>query len=356
MNNINQNKGLNQEEWAVVGYNDNTGIGSMVREIKNVLGLGKHIIINSQRLENAVCNSKDHININENTSIRKLKHDLAKIKGIIFIEKPHWNKNLLHAAKALNIKLICIPMWEWFKPLDSSWNQVDLFICPNQKALNVVKSYGYENSILLNWTLDLGRLPKRKITGKAKIFFHNAGIVDHDDRKGTIPTLKAFHRIKDKSLRLIVRKQNHCELPEIKDSRIEIHTGNYEFKELYNSGDVAIQPSKMEGLGFMVLEPVCSGIPTITTDIEPIKNYVANPLLRVKRKLFKRSCFPKIVGGVKHAHMYEPAIRDITKKIMWCTQNDLQLISEQNKLWANEQFDKNKIIKDWSDVMIKLLK
>ena len=46
-----------------------------------------------------------------------------------------------------------------------------------------------------------------------------------------------------------------------------MRTGNLKDPaDLYKEGDAAIQPSRMEGLGFMVLEPVCCGMPVITTD------------------------------------------------------------------------------------------
>lgn len=109
-------------------------------------------------------------------------------------------------------------------------------------------------------------LPKRQITGKAKIFFHNAGLMDEDDRKGTKDTVLAFNKVKNKDIRLIVRSQRSLPFL-IEDNRIDFRIGNLEsVSDLYNEGDVAIQPSKMEGNGFSIIEAKASGVPVITTN------------------------------------------------------------------------------------------
>ena len=190
---------------------------------------------------------------------------------LICLEHVGWHPKLISIAKKLDIKLVCVPMWEWFRGTDKIWQEVDLFLCPNLKAYNIVRSYGFCNAVQIPWALDLKRLPLRRVVGKASTFIHNAGIVDEDDRKGTVSTIKAFSKLSYPNVRLIVRTQNHFNIA-VTDERITIKVGDVPLNHLYTDGDVAVQPSKLEGLGFMVLEPVCCGIPTITSDIDPVES------------------------------------------------------------------------------------
>ena len=128
----------------------------------------------------------------------------------------------------------------------------------------------------------------------ARAFIHNAGLVNEDDRKGTRDSILAFRKVKRKDISLIVRMQKAVPLPEL-DERIKVQVGNLaDPKELYATGEVAIQPSKLEGVGFMVIEPLCSGMPVITLDYPPMNEYVRMPELLVRRNGLKERVFPVI--------------------------------------------------------------
>lgn len=201
--------------------------------------------------------------------------------------------------------------------------------------------------MLLNlpWTININRLEHRVISGPAKTFFHNAGWVDQDDREGTRDTISAFSTVPDPDLKLIVRMQKEIELPKL-DSRIEIFVGNLpDEKDLYRVGEVAIQPSKMEGLGFMVLEPVCVGIPVITTNYGPMNEFVCQPELRVATRWFKRKAYA--TNWVKQAHLRLPRISDISRKIFWCSQNELHSVSVANRQWAEQTFSCDNLSEQW---------
>ena len=111
---------------------------------------------------------------------------LKKVKGILFFETyGTWHPSLLKVARALAVKTVCIPTWEWFRGEDPMWNLCDLFACPTRFTLGIVTGYGWKRARYVPWPLDLDRFPARVITGPARLFIHNAGLVDRDDRKGT---------------------------------------------------------------------------------------------------------------------------------------------------------------------------
>jgi glycosyltransferase involved in cell wall biosynthesis len=339
------------EKWAVVGFKDDTGIGRMCQDIRSVLGIGKHMVVSSERLTTKSKFLDGEYLMTDSLSLDKLCHQLEGLIGIICIERIHWHRLLIKAAKILGLKIICVPMWEWFRGSDQEWQMVDRFLCPNFKASSVLKSYGFNNAINVTWSIDISALPYRKIKGCAHTFIHNAGLIDHDDRKGTKLVLEAFKRVRNPNLKLKLRMQKPSNLPKI-DKRIEILTGNLEKpSELYKEGQVAIQPSRMEGLGFMVLEPICCGLPVITTNAAPMNEYAHNNQLLTQTNFFKRKAFAYKSAGIKQAFLTNPRINDLTRKINWCSKNDLSSISETNRNWALQQFDTNKLKKEWKEAL-----
>jgi glycosyltransferase involved in cell wall biosynthesis len=113
--------------------------------------------------------------------------------------------------------------------------------------------------------------------------------------------------------------------------------------------DVAIQPSKMEGIGFMILEAVCAGLPVITTDYPPMNEYVRQPEMKVRTHWWKRKAFP--TAWVKHAHLRLPRRDDLVRHIEWCADYDMEHFSDQNRAWARETFSADHLRKRWSETV-----
>jgi glycosyltransferase involved in cell wall biosynthesis len=339
------------QDWAVCSYNDDTGLGSMAVDIKACLGVGYQLVVPSERLTSKATNPLTDRWLPKDASREYIKSALINLKGIILLERANWHPELLSVAKELGVYTVCVPMWEWFNGNSPEWKLVDLFACPSVLTEKIVQSYGFWNTCHLTWPLDLAKLPKRYISGPARHFIHNSGLVDHDDRKGVRETIIAFSRLRREDVRLTVRLQKEVLLPSV-DSRVSIIIGNYDTPyALYSEGDICVQPSKMEGLGFMVLEPVCSGIPVITTDYPPMNQYVQQPELRCKTKWFKRKAFAS--NWIRHAHLRLPNIRDLTRKMAWAASNDLQHISTYNRKWAEATFSHESLRSAWIKSLMK---
>lgn len=333
-------------KWGVVGYKDDTGIGRMAEDMKRLLGV-VHLVVPSKRLDGRPLVPSERL-LRPDFSPAELSGALAGLHGIVTIECSNWHPKLIHTARAMGLKVVCVPMWEWFRGQDTNWREVDLFICPSRHALRIVRSYGHRRSLQLPWLLDLDRLPRRRVRGPARIFIHNAGLVDTDDRKGTRETIEAFKRVRRSDIRLIVRLQKPAELPPL-DERIEVRVGNLpDPAGLYAEGDVAVQPSKMEGIGFMVLEPVCCGLPVITLDYPPMSCHVSQPELRIRRRWLRRKSFPARKAGIKHAYLRLPCLRDLVRKIEWCAGHDMESVSRANRAWAEAEFAPAVLKDKWS--------
>jgi hypothetical protein len=341
--------GIDLSKWAVVAHKDDSGFGRQAADIRAVLGLGYHLAIPSERLSDKPLQPPYELSLSPSANDAYVRSLLQMLEGIIFFERSDWHPRLLELAREMKVTTICVPNWEWFRPDLHHWRFCDFFICPTKFTLRILQRAGFKNATYLPWTLNLQAFPGRAVKGSARVFIHNAGLVDADDRKATADTILAFKRVKRKDIRLIVRLQRAAELPE-PDDRIDIRIGNLDHpSQLYADGDVAIQPSKMEGVGFMVLEPVCIGMPVITLDYPPMNEFVHHRELLVAPKWFKRRAYA--TTWVRHAHLRLPRQSDLARKIAWCAENDLSPISKYNRELAEKTFSTTALRKCWLEVL-----
>jgi len=344
---------LDFRKWAVVAFKDDTGLGRQARDLRNVLPIGRHLVIPSERLAGHPIDPHDEVLFSPTAPEEKVREALDGLQGIIFFERASWHPALLPCARSMGVATVAVPNWEWFRSVDPNWDYCDLFACVNEMGLRTVRSFGRANSVLLPWCLDISSLPVRKIEGPARLFVHNAGLVDADDRKGTRDTIEAFRQVKRDDIRLLVRLQKETSLPKL-DSRMEVQVGNIaSHADLYRTGDVAIQPSKMEGIGFSVLEAIGAGFPVITTDYPPMNEYVRQPELRAKTHWFNRKAFP--TPWIKQAHLRLPVQSDLTRKIEWCASHDMSAFSIQNRTWAEATFSPEHLRGVWAEALEKNL-
>jgi glycosyltransferase involved in cell wall biosynthesis len=339
--------------WAVYSHKDDTGLGRMANDVRSVLNIGYHLVIPSERLSNYPVDGITEHWLPRDASTTRIQALLANLDGIIFFERHAWHPQLLRIAREMGVVTVCVPMWEWFLGKAPEWQYCDLFACPSKFTEKIVRSFGFRNVCYLPWPLDLAKLPPRLISGPARHFIHNAGLVDRDDRKGTRDTIEAFCRLPRQDVRLTVRMQKEVDLPTM-DDRVEVVTGNLNnVADLYSVGDICVQPSKMEGIGFMVLEPVCAGIPVITTDYPPMNEYIQQSELRCHTRWRRRKAFAS--QWITQAHLKLPRIRDLARRMDWAASTDLRPISVANRQWAEATFNPETLKAAWSKALLQLL-
>lgn len=344
---------LDLSRWAVVAHKDDTGFGRLAEDLRAVLGLGRHLVIPSERLWDKPLTGTGEDLLEPSQSPDRLRSLLKDLQGFIFFERHSWHPQILPIARELGVRSVCLPTWEWFRGTDRQWKLCDLFICSSRYSLSVIRRYGFRNSIFLPIILDIGRFSARSISGPARLFIHNAGLVDANDRKGTGDTIRAFRLVKRQDIELSIRMQKPADLPDL-DHRMKLEIGNLDDPgALWRTGDVAIQPSKMEGIGLMVLEPVLSGMPVLTLDYPPMSEFVRQDEMRVRKRWFNRKAFP--TAWVKHAHLRLPDINDLARKIEWCTEHDMSQFSVDNRRWAESVFDGARLKDGYSAVLQALL-
>jgi glycosyltransferase involved in cell wall biosynthesis len=137
---------------------------------------------------------------------------------------------------------------------------------------------------------------------------------------------------------------------------VELRIRNLEdASALYTDGDVAVQLSSLEGIGFMVLEPVCCGVPTITTNCPPGSDYVIQPELRTKTRWFSRPVLSMRATSHPQPQLGPPSINDVTRRLEWCADHDLTSISTENRIMAQRMFNPDVLRARWTHVLSTLM-
>lgn len=341
------------EDWAVLAPKSASGFGRQAEDLKRLLGIRHHIIADYDNLANQPPATEFEFPMPKKSSRDDLDRELVErrgIRGIVFFERSGWIDGILPYCRERGIRTVCVPNWEWFRREDPNWSHCDFFACPSPYTFQLLLRFGFLNCAYVPWALDLASLPRRAVAGPARHFVHNAGIVDVQDRKATLDTIAAFARTRNPDIRLTVRAIRDFDHPPIKDPRISLKIGELDSPaDLWLEGDVAIQPSKLEGLGFMVLEPAACGIPTITTDFPPMSDHVPYPQLLVRPNRIKRKAFS--TQWVKHVRLRIPNRRALADRIEWCASNDLAPLAAALRALHETRFDAEILRASWMRIL-----
>ncbi|MEI7729514.1 MAG: glycosyltransferase family 4 protein [Verrucomicrobiota bacterium] len=335
---------INLEKWAIVAPNNETGVGRMTQDLRRLLDPIRVLVAPNRRLKSNPLSGRDAMLVWEQGG-EVLQSQLAGLHGIILFEDSEYAHKTIEAASSMGIKVVMFVLWEWFRYYAKIWQSCDVFVCNTGFSAQLMRKFGFRNTVQLTWPVDVASLPNRIRSGPARVFVHNAGLFEKDDRKATVETLEAFSLVRKPEIQLIVRVQNELTVS-INDSRIQIKRGNLaDFRDLYKEGDVAVHPSKCEGLGFALLEAMASGMPLITTDYPPMNEYVTRKSMLVATKWGKYPA--EQTQYIPQAHFKLPKVKDLASKISWCAENDMGAISRENRAWAEQVFAPARLREQW---------
>lgn len=199
--------------------------------------------------------------------------------GIVFFNE-EYDFDLVKAVKDIGAKTVGIYYWELFNP---AWARVanevfDTIICPTLCCFEKFSKLGMENIEYVPWGVDLSvfkpieREPNEKIR-----FFHPAGWGGMHGRRGTQAVVEAFKQMDNPDAELLIHTQQGSGVPD--EGNIKIVHGTVSRESLismYQGSDVAVLPSKWEGIGLTLLEALACGLPVITVDAPPMNEFVKN--------------------------------------------------------------------------------
>ena len=204
-----------------------------------------------------------------------MKHWMSGLDAIFSIES-YYISNLWPLAKRMGLRISYMPNAEWLDPR-APLNLVDTFIAPTRACLRLLTRLGFQDrSVYIPHPVNTERFGFRERT-VANLFLHCRGWGGYKERKGTDILFETARLCHD--ARFLVRTQDSARLGNLRNVRVVGPSRRPE--DLYEVGDVAIQPSRWEGVGLQILEAMACGIPVIVPNAAPMNEYPADQFLCV---------------------------------------------------------------------------
>lgn len=178
------------------------------------------------------------------------------------------------------VRWYCVAHYDWFAPKQiPAWKTAKIIAPFSQAGLGLRMIYGLESTTLAV-PVDLERLPFRE-RHKAERFVTVYGHGGPGDRRAIVQIMEAWRLLGEQAPPLLVRAQKVIkELEGSLPFNVTVHFENLsKASDLYTNSDVAILPSKYEGVGLSLIEAQACGLPVITTEMEPMKSIAPDYLV-----------------------------------------------------------------------------
>lgn len=222
---------------------------------------------------------------------------LKLLDVVFFAESPVGmgkdERKMLKEARRRGTTVVCSPMIEWLpdamhcrtRKVEPWTDLVDLYLCPTQQCFQMMNSLPEFSGKCqyVPWPIDSTRLESR-IRRKAMTFVFCHGNGGLRDRKGGEVMCEAARLCPEVPLIVYTQVRDGVASHQFSDpewpEHVQVRRMTKTTSELYQDGDVCIQPSRLEGLGLQLIECQASGMPLITTDGDPMREYQPYRLIR----------------------------------------------------------------------------
>lgn len=218
--------------------------------------------------------------------------DENKIDLVIFNEQRNWD--IILSCKKRKDLIIGAYIDYYTSETLEFFKLYDFLICNTKRHYSIFKDF--RNCFYIPWGTDIELFKPKSEKHKILTFFHSAGGLGINYRKGTDIIIRALPKIKEKNFKIIIHSQLPLEeykpnLIEIikNDQRIEFVARIVPPSGLYYLGDIYLYPTRLEGIGLTIAEALSCGLPVITTDCPPMNEFVQDgyngKLVKVKEYL-----------------------------------------------------------------------
>jgi glycosyltransferase involved in cell wall biosynthesis len=191
---------------------------------------------------------------------------------VLFSIEREFVPGLWQLAKRRGIRIVFMPNAEWFAPEYLPAHLVNTFIAPTHFCAALLEECGFgRRTCYVPHPVDTTKFAFRE-RERAEVFVHFRGWGGYRERKGTGIVLRAARRCPQVPFAI------GCQSPPRSQwsAKIAVFGPTATPEEQYTLGDVAIQPSRWEGVGLSILEAMASGLPTIVADAPPMNEYPAD--------------------------------------------------------------------------------
>lgn len=322
---------------GVIGYQSKTGIGIMVDDFAEKLGAVAQLVIPHDKADN-LKPSNGRIMICSSAWIpnTKIIDAFADLVDVVISVESDWGGTVYPRLRERGVKVVLLPMFEWWNPSLSMNQDIDLFICTTMQCY---EGTPFKNKVFIPCPVDTRKLEFRKRSGEPRHFVHNAGNLGIGGRKGTLEVVRAFRNTRNPDITLKVNSQVLLTKEVIghiaADKRMSMFVKNHEnYADLYKEGDVLIYTPHYDGQALVSAEAMAAGMPVITIDAAPMNehwkiykihdSWKANMFVKVGRTVGAQTLNPKSLS-----HLVDE--EHLTRMIDGWTGIKIDSISEMNR-------------------------
>lgn len=271
---------------GIAGYNVATGIGSLTRFLWRRIPFTKFMIVQHGGLgygpmervptyssnktggKTVALDGRERIPMDDPCDVGVAEQFLSGLDAVLCVERT-WPASLFDQAKARGARTVLVVMREWIDLNAPYFKAADVLLAPTLQCFNTLKEYGQEaRTIYVPCPIDANEFTYRHRTKVDNVCFFN-GYGGCNYRKGIEVIAKVLENHRG-LIQVYSQSDVSTMLPQGTEWRKEVATS----ADLYKNCDLAVQPSLYEGVGLSILEAMASGIPVITTDAEPMSQFV----------------------------------------------------------------------------------
>lgn len=255
-----------------------------------------------------------------------------------------WEFPKLWATK--KVRWVNVIHWDWFSPDQGhAWSLASALVAPNRMCQAELLSRYNLKSTLLSVPVDTERLPFKE-RRFADLFLSTYGYGGFHNRRSLPEILAAWKAMKSPPSLMVRAQVPPGELLQIALPRnVIVELGNApEPADLYEIGDIAVQPSRYEGLGLSMLEAQSCGIPVLTVNGPPM-NEIAAELLVPCSQVASISVMGKTIAA------YTPSAEGIQKVIEGIQGKDIRELSRGVRAKVERYYSWRALLPSWLSLL-----
>jgi glycosyltransferase involved in cell wall biosynthesis len=254
---------------GLVGYACSTGVGLVTRDFSEHLPFDRWLAV-EHRTQGIECDWLDERCTIWRTgdSLEGLDRWLDGLDVIFSIER-NPVPGLWMIARHKGVRITVMPNAEWLTPDAAGLRLIDLLIAPTEACAQYLRDCGLGDRVeYIPHAVDTRRFAfvRRE---RVERYVHCRGWGGVQGRKGTDIVLAVARRCPELPFIVHYQQPPDGEWP----GNVVLCGPKAEAGAQYAAGDVAIQPSRWEGVGLQILEAMACGLPTVVPDASPMNEY-----------------------------------------------------------------------------------